>query len=136
MAVPRNYYLDGTDVPDSRQFTAFMLLLFLAICVPVLVAVVLAFMTFSLWATGLDHHAHEHLWGWLTDWSNHTDSQGHVHRVASPNRVPLVYFVGTVWAYIAYQICELAAYPIRRYRRLVRRRKRVQEMYPGHVREG
>src|ERR1044071_840710 len=105
----------------ARQTFAWMSLAFLIFVVPIVVGIVLVFVTFSLWATGFDHHIHQHLWGWLTEWDHHTDKKGNGYTTATPNKVPIIYEVGVIWGYIIYQVCELIAWPIRAYRKLVRR---------------
>lgn len=64
---------------------------------------------------------HATVFGWLTDWSYTKDG----HRVATPNTLPLAWFIGWINVYVVYQLAEVTSMLVQGFARLARREPKV-----------
>jgi hypothetical protein len=127
---PKKHSRIGIPNFEDRQLFAVIGLGVLAAAIPILVAIGLlaaAAWLITMKTLGIVHinDIHATIFGWLTDWEYYTDRVGATHRAATPNTLPLAWFVGWVNVYAIYQLCELIAWPIRSYRNMVKRHNDV-----------
>lgn len=115
--------------PDrgDRQAIAGVAVVGLAAVVPIVVGIALIAATawlITMKTIGVINgpaDIHATVFGWLTDWSYTKDG----HRVATPNTLPLAWFIGWINVYVVYQLAEVTSMLVQGFARLARREPKV-----------